>query len=81
MVFTLEDLFTELEEFYYYSIHLSKKGEMIEKPYECTVIIYLSDEGVRHTRTFNEISLGDVFQSIEHFVSEMKRRKKYRKRR
>ena len=75
MVFTLEDLFTELEEFYYYSIHLSKKGEMKEKQYECTLVIFLSAEGDIHTRTFEEISLGDLFQSIEAFVSEMKRKK------
>jgi len=75
MVFTLEDLFTELEKFYYYSINLSKKGEMIKKPYECIVNISLSAEGLRHTRTFNEISLGDLFQSIEGFISEMKRKK------
>jgi len=48
---------------------------MKEKQYGCIVIIYLSDEGVRHTRTFNEISLGDLFQSIEGFVSEMERKK------
>ncbi len=71
MVFTLEDLFAELEEFYYYSIHLSKKGEMKEKQHECILTIYLSAEGKRHTRTFNEISLGDLFQSIEDFVEEM----------
>ncbi len=75
MVFTLEGLFTELEKFYYYSINLSKKGEMKEKQYECILTISLSAEGKRHTRTFNEISLGDLFQSIEGFVSEMKRKK------
>jgi len=71
MVFTLEDLFTELEKFYYYSINLSKKGEMKEKQYECVVTIYLSEKGERHTRIFNEISLGDLFQLIEDFVEEM----------
>ncbi len=71
MVFTLEGLFTELEKFYYYSIHLSKKGEMIETQYECILTIYLSEGGARHTRTFNEISLGDLFNSIEDFVEEM----------
>ncbi len=71
MVFTLEGLFTELEKFYYYSIHLNKKGEMKEKQYECILTIFLSAEGTRHTRTFNEISLGDLFQSIEDFVEEM----------
>ena len=71
MVFTLEDLFTELEKFYYYSIHLSKKGEMKEKQYGCIVTISLLAEGKRHTRTFKEISLGDLFQSIEDFVEEM----------
>jgi len=75
MVFTLEDLFVELDKFYYYSIHLNKKGEMIETQYECILTISLSAEGARHTRTFNEISLGDLFQSIEGFVSEMKRKK------
>ena len=75
MVFTLEGLFEELEKFYYYSIHLSKKGEMKEKQYECILTIYLSAEGARHTRKFNEISLGDLFQSIEGFISEMKRKK------
>ncbi len=75
MVFTLEDLFAELEEFYYYSINLSKKGKMKEKQYECIVIIYLSEKGERNTKTFNEISLGDLFQSIEGFISEMKRKK------
>ncbi len=71
MVFTLEGLFEELEKFYYYSIHLSKKGEMKEKQYECILTIYLSAEGDRHTRTFNEKSLGDLFQLIEDFVEEM----------
>ena len=75
MVFTLEDLFVELEKFYYYSIHLSKKGEMIKTQYECILTICLSEGGERHTRTFNEISLGDLFQSIEGFISEMKRKK------
>jgi len=75
MVFTIEDLLTELEKFYNYSIHLKKKGEMIKKPYECIVMISLSAEGLRHTRVFNEISLGDLFQSIEGFISEMKRKK------
>ncbi len=75
MVFTLEDMFVDLDRFYYYSIHLSKKGKRKEKQYECIVVIYLSDEGARHTRTFNEISLGDLFQSIEGFISEMKRKK------
>jgi len=75
MVFTLEDLFIELEKFYYYSIYLNKRGEMIEKPYECILVISLSAEGTRHTRTFNEISLGDVFQSIDGFISEVKRKK------
>ena len=75
MVFTLEDLFAELDKFYYYSIHLYKKGERIEKQYECILIISLSAEGERHKRKFNEISLGDLFQSIDGFVSEMKRKK------
>ena len=75
MVFTLEDLFVELEKFYYYSIHLNKKGEMIEKQYECIVTISLSEGGARHTRTFEEISLSYLFQSIEGFISEMKRKK------
>jgi len=69
-------LFTELEKFYNYSIHLKKNGEMIKKPYECIVIISLSAEGVRHTKAFNEISLGDMFQSIEGFVEEMIIKKK-----
>ncbi len=71
MVVTLDDLLTELEKFYYYSIHLRKKGEMKEKQYECILTISLSAEGKRHTRTFNKISLGDLFQSIEDFVEEM----------
>ena len=75
MVFTLEDMFVGLDRFYYYSIHLSKKGERKEKQYECILTISLSAEGKRHTRTFNEISLGDLFQSIEGFISEMKRKK------
>ncbi len=75
MVFTLEDLFTELEKYYYYSINLNKIGEMKEKQYECILTIFLSAGGTRHTRTFNEISLGDLFQSIEGFISEMKRKK------
>ncbi len=75
MVFTLEGLFVELDEFYYYSIHLKKKGEMKEKQYGCIVTISLLAEGKRHTRTFKEISLGDLFQSIEGFISEMKRKK------
>ena len=75
MVFTLEDLFIGLEKFHYYSIYLRKKGEMIEKPYECILVISLSPDSTRHTRAFNEISLGDLFQSIEGFVSEMKRKK------
>ena len=75
MVFTLEGMFTELEKFYYYSIHISKKGEMIKTQYQCILTIYLSEGGARHTRTFNEISLGDLFQSIEGFISEMKRKK------
>jgi len=45
MVFTLEGLFTELEKFYYYSIHISKKGEMIKTQYECILTIYLSEGG------------------------------------
>ncbi len=75
MVFTLEDLFVKLDKFYYYSIHLSKKGEMKEKQYECILTISLAEVGEINTRTFNEISLGDLFQSIEGFVSEMKRKK------
>ncbi len=75
MVFTLEGLFTELEKFYYYSIQFNRKEEMTETQYGCDVIIYLSAEGARHTRAFNEISLGDLFQSIEGFVSEVKRKK------
>jgi len=76
MVFTLEGLFIELDEFYYYSIHLKKKGEMKEKQYECILTISLSAEGKRHTRKFNEISLYDLFQSIEGFVEEMTIKKK-----
>jgi len=72
MVFTLEDLFTELDEFYYYSIHFYKKGET---RYECILIISLAEGGENNTRTFNEISLGDLFQSIEGFISEMIRKK------
>jgi len=75
MVAPLEDLLSELDEFYYYSLHLEKKGEIIKKQYGCIVIISLSAEGERHTRTFEEISLGYLFQSIEAFVSEMKRKK------
>ncbi len=75
MVFTLEDLFVELDEFYYYSIRFSKKGEMTETRYECILVISLAEVGEINTRTFNEISLGDLFQSIEGFVSEMKRKK------
>jgi len=47
---------------------------MIEKQYKCIVIIYLSEKGKRHTRTFNEISLSDLFNSIDEFISEMKRK-------
>ena len=75
MVFTLEDLFIGLEKFHYYSIYLKKKGEMIEKQYECILVISFTGVGEINTRTFNEISLGDLFQSIEGFVSEMKRKK------
>jgi len=71
MVFTLEDLFVELEKFYYYSIYVKKKGEILETQYECILVISLSAEGTRHTRRFEEISLGDLFQSIEGFVDEM----------
>ncbi len=75
MVFTLEGLFTELEKFYYYSIQFNKKRGTTEKQYECIVIIYLSERGERNTKTFSKISFDDLFQSIEGFVSEMKRKK------
>jgi len=75
MVFALEDLFTELEKFYYYSIQFNKKRGTTEKQYECIAIIYLSERGERNTKTFSEISFDDLFQLIEDFVEEMKRKK------
>jgi len=74
MAITLDDLLTELEKFYYYSIQLKRKGGTTEKQYECNVIIYLSEKGESHTRTFNEISLYDLFNSLEGFISGIKRR-------
>ena len=72
-VFT-EDLLIELEKFYYYSIHLNKKGETTEKQYECVVTIYFSEKGTRHTGTFNATTLYDLSNSIHGFVSGIKRR-------
>ncbi len=75
MVFTLEDMFVELDRFYYYSIRFSKKGERKEKQYDCILTISLAEVGEINTRTFEEISLSYLFQSIEGFISEMKRKK------
>jgi len=74
MALTLDDLLTELEKFYCYSIKFNKKGGMTEEQYECIVVIYLSEKGERHTRTFNEISLYDSFNSLEGFISGIIRR-------
>jgi len=71
MVVPLEDLFTELEKFYYYSIQFNKKRGTTEKQYECIVIIYFSERGERNTKIFSKISFDDLFQSIEDFVEEM----------
>ena len=75
MVAMLEDLFTELKKFYYYSIQFNKKRGTTEKQYECIVIIYFSERGERNTKIFSEISFDDLFQSIGDFVEEMKRKK------